>query len=333
MSSVFPVTHSTLSAKALLIEVLPEYDIDTPTACKLLRLGLNDTYLVQTHDGEQYILRIYRATWRSLSDILYEMDVLTHLQRKGVAVSIPVPRKDGSCIRTLPAPEGTRYAALFTYAPGKEPSYDMESHAWHYGKTVARIHTAMEDFTSLHPRFSLDFAHLIETPLKAIQPCLSYRANDWEYLQKLGDNLQRHLIALPIHALVQGFCHGDFHGGNAHVADDNTVTCFDFDCCGWGWHAYDIAVFRWGARLRRKAKEQWEPFLQGYTAERHLHRADLQGVPCFVGVRHLWFMGLHTENGHDWGFGWINDRYFDRAVKFLRDWEGEYLMDQKEAPT
>jgi Ser/Thr protein kinase RdoA (MazF antagonist) len=33
-----------------------------------------------------------------------------------------VPRKDGRLIHPVIAPEGIRYVALFTHAPGKEPS-------------------------------------------------------------------------------------------------------------------------------------------------------------------------------------------------------------------
>jgi Ser/Thr protein kinase RdoA (MazF antagonist) len=56
-------------------DVLPDYDIGTPLECRFLQLGLNDTYLVKTRDG-QYILRVCRAGWRSVSGILYELDVL-----------------------------------------------------------------------------------------------------------------------------------------------------------------------------------------------------------------------------------------------------------------
>jgi Ser/Thr protein kinase RdoA (MazF antagonist) len=27
-------------------------------------------------------------------------------------------------------------------------------------------------------------------------------------------------------------------------ATGETLTFFDFDLCGWGWRAYDVAVFR-----------------------------------------------------------------------------------------
>lgn len=327
MNNYFPVTHSILSVKALITDVLPDYGLGAIVDLRFLNFGLNDTYALKTANGEKYILRAYRAGWRSLSDISYEIDVLNYLSNQGILISKPLPCKDGRFIQTLHAPEGTRYIALFTYAVGKELSYEKEAEtkAFNYGKTVAKIHNAVQNFTSQHDRFPLDLDHLIDTPLKSIGPMLSHREEDWDYLQELADKIRHQLSELPSDALEQGFCHGDFHGGNAHVANDETITFFDFDCCGWGWRAYDIAVFRWGARLGEKEKEGWEPFLRGYTEERSLHDIDLQAIPLFIGIRHFWLLGLHTSNGHVWGFGVMNDEYFDRAIKFLRDWDAEYF--------
>jgi Ser/Thr protein kinase RdoA (MazF antagonist) len=329
MENHFPVTHSTLATNALMTDVLPEYDIGIPLECRLLCLGLNDTYLVKTRDG-QYILRVYREGWRSVSEILYELDVLLFLRRANCAVSVPLSRKDGSLIHPVAAAEGTRYVVLFTYAPGKDPAYeaDEEEEAYQYGKALARIHTATEKFQSAHHRCVIDVAHLLDRPLTSIQPFLAHRPADWQYVKTLAERLRTRVIGLPLEMLEQGFCHGDFHGGNAHFADDNTVTFFDFDCCGWGWRAYDIAVFRWGASLAEKEKERWPPFLRGYRGERPISENDLQATSYFVALRHFWLLGLHTDNGRDFGYGWMNDRYFDRAMKFFRAWEAEHLAEE-----
>ena len=118
-ADTFPVTHSVLSAPALLRDVLPDYDIPDPVECKLVGRGLNDTYLVTT-SGDRYILRVYRAGWRRDSDVQYEVDVLDHLRRQGIPVAAPIARRDGAWTRVLRAPEGRRQAVLFRYAPGQD---------------------------------------------------------------------------------------------------------------------------------------------------------------------------------------------------------------------
>jgi len=165
----------------------------------------------------------------------------------------------------------------------------------------------------------------LDRSLQSIHPLLVHRPNDWEYLVTLAEKLQLHVQDVPLDSLESGFCHGDLHGGNAHIDQDKTLTFFDFDCCGLGWRAYDIAVFRWDARLRGKEQERWKAFLPGYREERELSTTDIQAVPYFVAIRQLWLMGLHTSNGQDWGFGWMNDRYFDQAITFFRAWETEFL--------
>jgi Ser/Thr protein kinase RdoA (MazF antagonist) len=329
MSHLFPATHSILSAPALLVEISSDYDIGRAHTCRLWNRGLNDTYLIKT-DHHDYMLRVYRANWRSAAEIRYELDVLAHLEQKGIPVATPLRRNDGTFIRALNAPEGTRYMVLFRYAPGQALSYDEDvSIAVAYGSAVGRIHAALDDFDSPHARFRLDLNHLIDTPLVSIQPLLAHRAADWHYLQRLADHLRGQIASLPQGALAQGVCHGDFHGWNAHISDDKIITFFDFDCCGWGWRAYDIAVFRWSVKLFTTAKEQerWQHFVQGYTQEHPLNAIDQAVVPLFIGIRHIWLMGLQTGNGQDWGFGWMNDAYFDRALTFLRTWEPEFTIE------
>jgi Ser/Thr protein kinase RdoA (MazF antagonist) len=321
----FPVTHSILSTAALLALVLPDYQIGAPIDCKLLGCGLNDTYLVKTTDA-QFILRAYRATWRSVAEIHYELDVLNHLDRSGVAVAVPIARKDGGFISDLHAPEGTRRVALFRYAPGQELTHDQEQ-SYQYGQAAAAIHTATDGFTSIHQRARIDLSHLIDQPLAAIQPFLEHRPEDWEYLQQIAAIVREHIAGLPVEQLDSGFCHGDFHGGNAHIDAQKQITFFDFDCSGPGWRAYDIAVFRWG---RGRQVGTWEAFLKGYTERRPLNDLDLAAVPWFVAARHIWLLGLHTANSQDWGSGWINDAYFDNGgaggLEFLREWDSEHLQ-------
>lgn len=322
--AIFPVTHSILSAATLLREVLPDYGVEQPLACQLLNRGLNDTYLVLT-SGERYILRAYRAGWRSDAAIRYELDALNHLATRGLAVSTPVRRRRGGFVRVVQAPEGRRQIVLFTYARGKA-GYDHEDYATLYGRMAAEIHHASDDFFSRHRRFRIDLVELLDKPLATIRPRLAHRPQDWHYLQDLAERLRRRVDALPASELETGFCHGDLHGGNVHL-EGETLTAFDFDCCGPGWRAYDVAVFLWGCSLRsfKKGEHRWEQFLHGYTQRRRLPALDLAAVPLFVAIRHFWLLGLHTGNGQDWGFGWMDDGYFDRSLKFLRRWERRHL--------
>jgi Ser/Thr protein kinase RdoA (MazF antagonist) len=298
--------------------VLPEYDIGRPVECKLWKPSRNDTYFIKTAD-KRYILRVYQVQSRSLSDIHYELDLLNYLERKKVSVSVPIARRDGSFLHPLPAPEGMRYAVLFTYAEGHGGPYPLEeTYSLLYGRALADIHTGLDDFSSQQKRFQLHLEYLLDTPLQTILPLLKHRPVDSAYLLQLVDLLKTSLMSLPLTELEYGVCHGDAHGGNAHITPDQKVTFFDFDDCGEGWRAFDLATFRWNVAINKQEDTIWQAFLQGYRQRRALRERDLAAIPLFVVVRDIWIAGQHTSNADHWGFEWVDDQFFDSELRFLR---------------
>jgi Ser/Thr protein kinase RdoA (MazF antagonist) len=188
------------------------------------------------------------------------------------------------------------------------------------------MHNALDDFASPHPRFHLDLAHFIDQPLVNIRPFLSQRPDDWSFLQRYAEILRQRILAMPAESLEQGCCHGDLQGYHANITPDGSLTFFDFDCGGFGYRAYDLAVFLWCCRLEEAVAVRWIPFLEGYQETRAIHERDLQAVPLFVCARYLWHMGVHAQNSHDWGFDFLSDKYFDDHIHLLRQAEADYLL-------
>lgn len=336
----FPVIQSLLSPQALVKEVLGGYELRGPVTCKLLSHNLNDTYLVSAAES-RYILRVSQAprhagrTWRSAFEILYELDLLRHLSRKGIAVATPCAKKNGTILSPLQAPEGPRVAVLFTYAPGTPvtPSRQTPELSAIYGRSMAEIHTAADDFSSAHPRFQLDQAFLLDIPLQTIRPHLVHRPDDWRYLLQLANFLKERLVYFSSQALDRGTCHGDAQGGNAALSEAGKLTFFDFDVCGIGWRAYDLAVFYWSMALgkirlgwdEQQIERLWNTYLEGYLSRRTLSELDMQAIPLFVLFRHFWFLGIHTANWDYWGADEVDDRFFDRELAFLREWIAQHI--------
>ncbi|MFD0677554.1 MULTISPECIES: phosphotransferase [unclassified Paenibacillus] len=303
------------------------YNIGTPISSRFVMNGLNDTYIVETNQGA-FVLRIYKHQWRSESDIHYELDFLVHLHHHGIPVSTPIPRLDGGWLTELEAPEGLRYAVLFTFAHGKT-KVDVQTSRI-FGRSVALLHRAADEYMPLHSRFSLDAKHLLDEPVQHILPFLQHRSDDYALVQEVTRRLRGYLDALPEGLLDWGACHGDLHGWNVHYTDAEALTHFDLDCCGRGWRSYDLSVFLWCRVESRTKKEEfkdecWDAFLDAYMKERPLQEADLVAIPIFVAVRQLWLMGLHTGNSAIWG-AWQDDSYFDRKLKFLNAWTKAYSL-------
>jgi Ser/Thr protein kinase RdoA (MazF antagonist) len=322
---LFPVVNSLASPDALLREITARYELDTPTNCFFFNPGVNDTYLISTAQ-RNYILRVYRAGLRSESAIAYELEHLQHLKQKGIGVAGPHVQTNGQLMFSLQAPEGMRYAALFDYAVGLELEHTPEqTHV--YGQTLAQIHNVTDSFYGQHQRAALDLEHLLDAPLRSVEPFLAHRLDDWQYLQRVAELLSQKVAQVPADQWDIGFCHGDAHGQNAHIDDKGQLQFFDFDCCGQGWRAYDIAVFRWGPVGRED--DAWNTFLAGYKSARPLAALEEESVPIFVALRHIWLWGLHTSNAYVWGRGWMNDDYFDGGMAggfaFLREWMAKYF--------
>jgi Ser/Thr protein kinase RdoA (MazF antagonist) len=322
LAEAFPVTSSVLAARALLREVAADYALDEPFDCQLIRRGLNDSYLVKTATDD-YVLRIYRPRWRSVAEILYELDLLCYLRQKNAPVSTPLERKDGAILRGLKAPEGMRYMALFTYAKGEAPTL-TEEQSYQMGSATAAIHLASEGFTSPHARFSLDVEHLLHAPLQLAKPYLEHRSEDWAFLLRLADALSERIVSLSPR-LDWGICHGDATERNAHITKEGSVTFFDFDCGGLGWRAYDWATFRMNARKRERGEMSWAAYLKGYTDTRPIHPIDMEAEPLLFVARILWSMGIFPATSTDDVAEPLDDGFVERQLRFLRPWAAKNL--------
>lgn len=323
--ALFPVIYSIPSATALQSELLPHYDLGDQVTCTFLTSGVNDTYLVQT-SIEKYVLRIYRAGWRALSDVLYEIDVLEHLNRKGVSVSSPIAQRDGSFVSTIQAPEGPRLVVLFTYAPGRPLERHDATDSYYHGKAVATMHNALDTFTSSHHRAPLDLTYLIDQSLQAIQSLHLCSSADWSYLQELTERLRTQIQRFAEQGLDWGACHGDCHMLNGHSSEDHTITLFDFDCCAMGWRAYDLAILWWceGFYKMDPGDVLWQAFLKGYTELRSVSETDLASIPTFVAIREIWHTALCAWLQPASGVQGL-EKNLQRTIRLLQDWESAFF--------
>jgi Ser/Thr protein kinase RdoA (MazF antagonist) len=65
-------------APVALLPLLPiVYDLTEPVTCEWLASGLNDVFRV-TAGGRDYVLKVYRAGWRSQAEVVEEIAALLH---------------------------------------------------------------------------------------------------------------------------------------------------------------------------------------------------------------------------------------------------------------
>lgn len=324
--SLFPVTYSLVSPDALLDVIARNYSLSGLSSCRLHRVSWNSTYILWTRDT-RFVVRVYGAMWRSRSEIQYELDLLIHLAASGCGVASPVARTDNEFLTPIPAPEGMRYAVVFTYAIGTVPeSFPLGDaiQSEFFGRALAELHGAADTFTSSASRVAHTITNLVDRPMIVLEPLFTHRTADWEYLQYVATVVHNHFDNKS-QDLTWGVIHGDPFSANATLSEDNRVTWFDFDLCGPGWHLSDIADGYASAMGQERSEEEkqavWKSFLRGYRSKRPLSDEHLALIPVMLAASTLCFMSVNAMKGPIQGFEyWGSDEFLDDWMQFARNW-------------
>jgi Ser/Thr protein kinase RdoA (MazF antagonist) len=301
--------------------------LPAPLECILLQRGFNDSFSIRTPDRARYVLRISGRRRRGHADVDAETGFLAYLDSVGVRVSTAVPTRAGSLFCEAAMSEGPRPAALFRYAEGRPPNLDSAEDARAQGMTLARIHAAAERFPGRQAgRYRLDLDHLLHRQVAAVMELKEVKEETRRYLSELSSRLDASVEALP--DLNWTRCHGDCHGVNAHIVTEGPnagqAQFFDFDDGGFGYLAYDLAVYLWAqVSFQRRRHAMWFAFVDGYRSVRPIAQADLDAVTLFVPIRHIWLMGEYAGRVAEWGTASMT--WLGQQEEFLRAWEAEKL--------
>lgn len=304
------VTRSLFSAESVTELIKMNYALSAPIKCQLLCVGDNDHYLVTTDSG-RYVLRIYKqdpSAVKTETNYLFELDWLKYLQEKRCLVAAPIPRKDGSFLGMIEVPEGLRRYVLFEYAEG-DSDFLNRKRAFLLGREIARIHLISNKFKTNHTKPPLDLHFLLEAPIQSIKQHLGDTyVDEQERLNELAIFLKEKILSLlSFKEKDWGLIGGDFHGFNQKFMN-NRLTLIDFDLCGYGWRAYDLATFRWlqlsdlevGTHIIQTWINGrflvWRNFLSGYQSIRRLSLEEQEAIPLFVQIRQIWWMGTYIQS-------------------------------------
>ena len=276
------VLGSLISPTALGELIEQDWDLAAPATCNLAHHNVNDHYLVTDAWGE-YMARLYGAARGTANEMAFELALAHHAGALGVGVSSPISRPDGSLWRSVPAPEGPRVLTLWTVAAGRDVSFDD---AFAYGRQAASLHAAGDSLVHPPSRRWFDSEYLVRSRLHAIEGMPGVDDGFTRYAERVASELDKVAGGRP---LDWGPCHGDLHGGNAHI-DGEDLVLFDMDSARPGPRVYDVATFRWSLAWNdAEDGSHWEDFMDGYRSVRPAPDLDL--VPLFVAARCVWLLG------------------------------------------
>lgn len=299
------VARSFIDSDALAEVIANEYDLG-PVSCrlfsKMVRTQDNDHYLVHTADGARYVARIYqlgKPLERQESDYLFELDWLNFLKEKDISVSYPIARRNGRFLGSVNAPEGLRYYALFSFASGQVMSLDDEEHLYRCGAEMARIHVVSNEYPNPYQRQPMDLEHLVDKSVERVKRLWDEsRKDDLDLVITSANEAKEEILALVRNEEETpdswGPIGGDFHHASTRFDQNGTPTFFNFDLCGYGWRAYDIASFLLNTNLMHTSEEQSEAFFAGYYSVRPLSRNEHTAISPFLTIRRVWLTSRFT---------------------------------------
>jgi Ser/Thr protein kinase RdoA (MazF antagonist) len=265
----------------------------------------NTTFRVDTPSGHRFVLRIHRTTGspvhppRNFTEVRSEIMWLSALRREtDLAAPEAVPAADGSLV-TVAEVEGVpepRICVLFLWGQGKFLDAGLTpSHLKRVGEYIARLHNHAIQFQP-SPDFerwnvadlSGDAADYVADLVGEL--CGSEAVSIVEVIMHMARQAKRELGEGPE---LFGLIHADLHQEN-YLFHHGRVRAIDFDDCGWGYFAYDLAVTLSELRWRPDHAALRAGLLLGYRAVRPFPVEHERYIEVFSGLRLLlltcWFL-------------------------------------------
>ncbi len=316
----FPVIASTISADALGTLVSERYSVGKKCVCQLLRTGINHTYLL-TGSSTRYVLRVYSREWRSKVEVQEEIDLLIRLQRDSANISYPIEDKNGEFIQEISAPEGVRFAVLFSFAAGKKVRFMPPAICSAVGSVMATLHKLTERKSA--KRTNYDSETLLKQPYQDAKQFFDESLPEMQLLKRQCSRVGPLLENLSLPKGSRGIVHMDIWYDNMNITDQGNITIFDFDFCGNGLLVLDVAYFCKQLFHIEADKSEYESkmssFLSGYQRVRELSSTEINLIPNAATAVWIFYLGVQSRR-FDWSNIFLTENYLRMYVGRMQAW-------------
>ena len=225
-------------------EILKKYGVSNAEV-ESINFEFNATFSVSTQSGQRYSLRLNINSTRTVSNIQAETQWVRDLARIP-SINVPTPiasLDDQYLVSAQHADSGQMiYGVMYSWLEGEEIGDEPTLDQLHtVGRAIALLHENTSEFLLTDgaelPIFN-DFFWGTEDYLFSSKSTLILK--DRQLIEQARDLIMKYTDELYSTSVVH-IIHADFHGWNLMWHEDQ-VFIFDFDDCGFGVEAQDIAV-------------------------------------------------------------------------------------------
>ncbi|MCH8907916.1 MAG: phosphotransferase [Candidatus Heimdallarchaeota archaeon] len=309
-----------------------QYNLGDQISVQLLKKGFNDHYLVKT-SSKKFVMRVYStiSSWNILREQKeFEVEFMDYLSDNGIHVTKPVKTQSGDFLSSIKTIEGPRESFLMEYIPIERYEVTVE---WcrKAGTRIGKFHEIAAQFQSNNRRLEIDLDYLIDHPIGKIvkyQPVIEidHFPNVFE---EVGMLLRKKIENLSLSDEVFGLIHGDL-GLHNLIYYENLLHLFDFDLCGYGYRAFDLAVFKNTLDfIGRGTQEHQDAFDSGYDSVRTVGNDEKVLLDLMINaIHHIWLLGYWITFIPVLGLEYFNGS-FDKTLEFSTKKLVAFLEKQK----
>ena len=318
--NTFPATASILSERELCQFIKDRYDLKGQYSCKLFRTGVNHTYFI-SGGKEKLVVRVYCHNWRTKIEIEQELALLNLLKEHSLSVSYPVADTQGDLIQPIQAPEGLRYAVVFSFAEGQKMRFMSDQTCFSIGSLMAKIHCITE--SRKINRTDYNSETLLHQSYDLIKSFFSEELDEMKFLNDISRKISTRLEESDLSEKQNGIVHLDIWYDNLSVNREDVITIFDFDNCRNGPLILDVGYFCKQLFFIEADKEEYESkvksFLDGYLQIRNLSDKELQLIPEAGAAIFIFYLGVQAKR-FDWSNIFYTENYLKMFVGRIKDW-------------
>jgi len=254
-------------------------------------IGVSHNTVYKINCAIPFILRITSDRHRNKTELIGELDFITHLHNLGAHVASPIPSLVNELVTEVYCDNGRMFLSAFTIAEGLQWHERVDiDYFRHIGQELGRIHKCSHSYKAAEGicrRQYYDSQHLVSAfgVFKDHNP----------ELHKTYELFLERISRLPKSTDNYGLIHGDFLLSNYNITLSNKVTVYDFDECEYSWYISDIATALYyyltggdPAHVAERgvdARTALTEFMSGYLKENKLPFDELRRLDIFFRLR------------------------------------------------
>ncbi|WP_209389018.1 phosphotransferase [Chryseobacterium sp. RR2-3-20] len=322
--TTFPVIASTLSETELGNFIKEKYQLSENFQCKLFRTGVNHTYFISDNEI-RFVFRVYCYNWRTKKEIEQELELLNLLKNHSLSISYPIPDSNLNLIQEINAPEGVRYAVLFSFAKGEKMRFMSNEICFSIGSLMAKIHNITEN--KKIDRINYDSEILLNKAYNFLKPYFDEKLDEMKLLKDIAEKIPKKFNEINELENTTGIVHLDIWYDNLSVNNENEITIFDFDNCGNGLLILDVGYFLKQLFFIESDKNEYElkakNFLNGYQKLRNLSSKEIELIPEAGASIFVFYLGIQAQR-FDWSNIFLTENYLKMFVGRIKNWLNYY---------